>query len=402
MKKNRTGAAFLIAVSLLFGSLLPVERALAAEKITVSEKEYDLVVKDVPEGVESKIYAKLHDKSLNAEEYLLSLFDGYDAMIKMENALEAQGEDISKLDYLAMDVTLYQKDEEGDYYPVEDRCGITLICPVPEEYFEEAEELQITAVNTSGKLERIPSSLVSVKGVTCIKFDLSKAKVYAFLVKQGGKLTSGVMPTPTPVPEKTPAPANPAGNKADVTTPAPEKTPTPANPAGNKADVTTPAPEKTPAPANPAGDKADATASAPEKPKESSDEAAPTAASKPLAQSSAAGSSGSKTASSNTNSNENKAASSTAGSNKTTSEIANSKNNTASNTTGSENKAAASAANSTSGKAVAAANPTKAPQSAKDKTPQTGDDFNQGEYLALLGAGAAAFAGLLFLYNKKK
>lgn len=381
MKKNRTGAAFLIAVSLLFGSLLPVERALAVEKITVSEKEYDLVVKDVPEGVESKIYAKLHDKSLNAEEYLLSLFDGYDAMIKMENALEAQGEDISKLDYLAMDVTLYQKDEEGDYYPVEDRCGITLICPVPEEYFEEAEELQITAVNTSGKLERIPSSLVSVKGVTCIKFDLSKAKVYAFLVKQGGKLTSGVMLTPTPVPEKTPAPANSSGDKTDVTTPAPEKTPTPANPAGNKADVTTPAPEK---------------------PKESSDEAAPTAASKPLAQSSAAGSSGSKTASSNTNSNENKAASSTAGSNKTTSETANSKNNTASNTTGSENKAAASAANSTSGKAAAAANPTKAPQSAKDKTPQTGDDFNQGEYLALLGAGAAAFAGLLFLYNKKK
>lgn len=328
LRKNSVKAAFLMTAALVFGSFMPGAAAEAAvEKLTVSEKEYNLTVEDVPDGVDSKAYAKLHDASLDADEFILSLFDGYDAMIEMEDALEAAGEDLAKLDFLAMDITLYQRDEEGDYYPVEDMGGITLICPVPETYLEEADDLQITAVNAGGKLERISSALVSVQGVTCVKFDLSKAEVYAFLVKQGGKLTSGTMPTATPVPAKTPVKTpTPAPTKA------PEKTPTPAP---------TKAPEKTP---TPKPTQAATPTPKPTKAPEKTPTAAPTQP---------------------------------------------------------ERQNAAASGNS-SGK-TAAANPTNAPaKPVKDKTPQTGDDFSRGSYLALLGAGAAAFGGILFIYYKKK
>ncbi len=201
----------------------------AAEKLAVSAKEYSLPVEELPQSVKGKVYAKLHDTKKDASIYQLALYDSYDALIDVENALEQAGEKLAEIEYLAMDVALYESDEEGDYYPVEDAVAATVICPVPEEFADAAKKLQVVAVSTAGKLERIESSLVTVGATDCVKFDVYSGKVYAFLVKESGTLTSGtkVTPTPTPKPEKTPTPT-PAPTKKPEKTPTPEPTKKPA------------------------------------------------------------------------------------------------------------------------------------------------------------------------------
>ena len=325
--KKRTAAcilAWMIAVFFLCGAMPHSVADAAATKITVSAKEYNLTVTELPEGVSDRAYAKLHDSSLKAGEFELQLFDGYDALIAMEDALESEGEELDGIDYLAMQAILYQNDGEDDYYPVENRCGITLIVPVPDAMKAQEEKIVITAVDAKGKLQRISSELVSADGVDCLRFDLPASfDVYAFLIKRNGTLTSGAVPTPTPTPKATAAPTKAAtAAPTKAATAAPTKaaaTAAPTKPA-TADEKLTPAPQKTPTPV-------------PTK------KATPTPA--PLA----------------------------------------SKDQNAGNTkpTGSVTM-----------------------QPEKDKTPQTGDDFNRGGYVALFMAGAAAFGSLAFFAGRKK
>ncbi len=240
----------------------------AAEKLNVSAKEYSLPVESLPQSVEGKVYAKLHDTKKDAADYQLALYDSYDALIGVENALKQAGEKVEDIEYLAVEVALYESDGAGDYYPAEAVQAMSVICPVPEELADDAKRLQMVAVSSTGKLERIDSELVTVNGTECVKFDAYSEKVYAFLVKEGGTLTSGIKVTPTPTPKPTvkptatpkptvtPEPTKKAEKKPTATT-APEKKPTvtpkPTRAAGNtvnadKKSTPTPKPEKTTAP----------------------------------------------------------------------------------------------------------------------------------------------------------
>ncbi|MDE7299365.1 MAG: hypothetical protein K2N94_11140, partial [Lachnospiraceae bacterium] len=245
--RRAAGIAVFLFLALIAVSVLPgIYADAAATKLTVSDREYNLSVEQLPDGV-TRAYAKLHDTSLKAGEYELALFDSYEAMIAMENALEAAGEKLSDISLLAMEAILYQSDEEGDFYPVEERYGITLICPVPSALAANAEQVQITAVNAAGRLQRISSEFVEVNGVKCRKFDIGPFDTYAFLYKKTGTLTSGDAPTPTPVKTSTPAPTKaPAKTPTPAPTKAPARTPTPA-PTKAPAKPPTPAPTKAPA-----------------------------------------------------------------------------------------------------------------------------------------------------------
>lgn len=258
---RKAGFAAGLAAAVVLCSVGNVMPADAAETLTVSSKEYNLTVEDLPEGVD-KAYAKFHDESLNAGNYILSLFDGYDAMIAMEEALIAAGEDLAFIEYQAIEATVYEMDEEGDYYPLDEMKGITLICPLPESFAKNADRVQVTAVDAAGALCRIDSKIVKVDQKECVMFDLSVFTTYALLYKSSGTLTSGKHPTPTPVPtkaaektptaaptktaEKTPTPA-PTKTAGKTPTAAPtktaEKTPTPKPKAALKESVT-PAPAK--------------------------------------------------------------------------------------------------------------------------------------------------------------
>lgn len=244
--RRKAGLAAALAFCVM-GNGMPVD---AAQTMRVSGQEYNLEVEDLPEGVESA-YAKLHDSSLDAGGYMLSLFDGYDAMIQMEEALTAAGEDLSDIEYQAFEATVYEEDEEGDYYPLDEMQGITLICALPENFAQNSGKVQVTAVDAKGALCRIDSQIVQVGGKDCVMFDLSVFTTYAFLYKSSGTLTAGKHPTPTPKPTqaagKTPTP-KPTSAAEKTPTPRPtqaaEKTPTPRP---------TSAPEKTPKPTQAVG-----------------------------------------------------------------------------------------------------------------------------------------------------
>lgn len=248
------GAAGLSAAFLLCGTA--VVSAGAAQSMSPSEKEYNLSVEDLPDGV-SKAYAKFHNVSFDADDYMLSLFDGYDAMIAMEEALTAAGEDLTVIEYQALEATVYERDEEGDYYPIDDMPGITLICALPENFAKNSGSVQITAVDGKGALCRIDSKIVTVGGEDCVMFDLSVFTTYAILYKQGGALTSGKQPTPTPVPKQNTPTPKPTKAPTPVPTKAAEKTPTP-KPAApeavpTKAEVKTEQNTPTKAPSQTAG-----------------------------------------------------------------------------------------------------------------------------------------------------
>lgn len=240
---KKAGATAMMAALVLGGGAGTLSAG-AAETVRVSEKEYNLVVEDLPEGVE-EAYAKFHDGSLPAGNYMLSLFDGYDAMVQMEDALTAAGEELSGLEYQAIEATVYEKDEEGDYYPLDGMPGVTLICPVPEVFGGNASKVQVMATDEKGALYRISSKIVSVNGQDCVMFDLSGFTTYAFLYKSSGTLTSGKQPTPTPAPAKAKPTKAPEKTPTPKPTKAAEKTPTPEP--TKAAGKSTPAPTKAPA-----------------------------------------------------------------------------------------------------------------------------------------------------------
>ncbi len=242
-KWKNIGAAGLAAAMVVCGTadLVPV---CAAQAMNPSAKEYNLSVEDLPDGV-GKAYAKFHDKSLDGEDYMLSLFDGYDAMIAMEEALVAAGEDLAGIEYQAMEATVYERDEEGDYYPLDEMKGVTLICMLPENFAKNSGDVQVTAINSKGALCRIDSTIVTVDGKDCVMFDLSVFTTYALLYKQSGKLTSGTKISPTPVPKNpvnnTPTPKpEPQEDKSET----PAKTPTPKPIAPTKEPTRQPVPTK--------------------------------------------------------------------------------------------------------------------------------------------------------------
>ncbi|MBQ9118467.1 MAG: hypothetical protein IJY09_00215 [Lachnospiraceae bacterium] len=321
-KKSGKWIAGLMLGMLLTGTVGGLCSVTAAEKLTVSSKEYSLSVEDIPQSIEGTVYAKLHDTALDASEYQLSLFNSYDALIEMEDALETAKEDLNGIEYLAMDVMLYQCDEEGDYYPVEESEAVTVICPVPEEFQKTQDKLQIVAVNADGKLERISSKLVTVNKIDCVQFDAFSEKTYAFLVKASGKLTSGTAPTATPIPKVTEAPKATATPKP-TSTPKPTATPTAKPKVTEAAKATpTPKPEGTTETKNPV-----------DKPKA-------TATPKPTA--------------------------------KPTEAV----------------------------KATVTPKPTTGTSGAKDKTPQTGDDFSRTGSIVLILSGAAVCAGAI-IFSKR-
>ena len=222
---KKIGAAGFATVLFVCGTADTFELG-AAQAMNPSAKEYNLTVEDLPDGV-SKAYAKFHDSTLNAGSYMLSLFDGYDAMMAMEEALTAAGEDLSGIEYQAVEATVYEKDEEGDYYPLDEMQGITLICSLPENFAKHSNGVQITAVDAKGALCRIDSKVVSVNGKDCVMFDLSVFTTYAILYKQSGTLTSGRQPTPTPTPVEKKTDTNTAPTTQETPTSAPKGTPTP-------------------------------------------------------------------------------------------------------------------------------------------------------------------------------
>lgn len=317
MKSKKTLGMILCAI--LAGMLAPM--SVKAE--SVNKSEYNLSIESTPTGLE-KTYAKLHDSSLKAENFTLSMFDGYDAMIVVEDALESASEDLNKIEYLAMEVTLYEKDEEDDYYPVEERCGMTVICPVPEEMQTSAAEVQIIAVDNDGKIYRIPRTLTDVDGARCMKFDLADFPYFAFVLKTNGQFTAGIVPTATPIPDVILQPT-----KKPTATPKPTSTP-------SKAPTKAPTPtvKNTPAPTKAAVKPTTAPG------KTESGKATPT----PKAQSQ-----------------------------KTPTKAV-----TASNSNSSSN------------------------QANRDKTPQTGDDFDRTGYAMMVGTASVVLIGLLYWNGRKR
>ncbi|MDE7210056.1 MAG: hypothetical protein K2O03_01270, partial [Lachnospiraceae bacterium] len=186
--------------------------------------------------------------------------------LQMEEALTAAGEDISGIEYQAFEATVYEMDEDEDYYPLDGMQGITLICPLPEGFAENSGKVQITAVDANGALCRIDSKIVQANGQDCVMFDLSVFTTYAFLYKSSGTLTSGKHPTPTPVLAKATSTPRPTQAAEKTPTPRPSqaagKTPTP-----KPSQAAEKTPTKAPAKAGAASGGSSAAATAPQRDK---------------------------------------------------------------------------------------------------------------------------------------
>lgn len=257
-KKNKLLCG-LFAFLFTVGWLLPQRVVAAVKEISVTKAEYNVTISDVPAGMDSEdIYAKFNSASMKPENYELSFFDDYDSEVVLEEALKKSGDSIDNYEKLAMDVQLYEKDSDDEFYPVKQNYAMTVIMPIPFDFEGMEADVRLLMVNNSGKTEEVTKELVQMNDMMYFKFNLKQFTKYAFVIDTDTyeKYLNGDFeepeeepeeePTPTAVPTKVPT-------KAPTPTPAPTKTPTKtptkaptAAPTKTPTKVPTKTPDKTP------------------------------------------------------------------------------------------------------------------------------------------------------------
>lgn len=205
MKKK--AAVIMLSAVLTAGTVFSsAMTASAAQTITVSESEYNLTVEDYPSFTSEwdSVYSKMNNTS-STSKYALSLFDDWTSTESMMEAFDKSGNKVDMDNIIAMDVILYQLDSDDEYYPVESSIDVTVICPIPDQFYDSADKVQLYQLTAAGKLSKASFTQVSVNGVTCAKFTVRENSNYAFVLTD-----SYVVPekeqaaTPTPVPTKQP------------------------------------------------------------------------------------------------------------------------------------------------------------------------------------------------------
>lgn len=230
MKINKKLSGILVsavlALTILLGS---VQTVFAAPKsITVDENEYNVNIEDYPSGI-NDIYAKFNTKRNDTDTYMLSFYDDTESKELMEAAFLKSGDNANKYEMLAMDIALYQEDSEGDYYIVPTAIEMTIICEVPSDFEGVEDKVKIFARTTSGGIETIPYTLVSVDDVICMQFTLKRFTQYAFAVTLADidAYENQEYDDETVTAAPTKAPANPSPSKT------PTKAPTTSNSSQN-------------------------------------------------------------------------------------------------------------------------------------------------------------------------
>ena len=257
MKKSFIIVLALAVMFLGFGTLHAVA---APRAIEVDYDEYSLWVDEVPEGIWESTYiaAKLKKTSLDPEQYILTMIDDADSLNKLHKAMNSAKMAPENNRSFAMDVRLYEyDDDEEDYYASTDS-DVDVIVPVSDNMFQYDEEdepylqtnfLKVVSVSSSGKLSYPSFELISVDEIICAKFTVTDNGVYGFVlngVAPESEDDEEEEPVPTKAPTATPTKAP---TKAPTATPtkAPTKTPTKA-PTKTPTKVPTKAPAATTAP----------------------------------------------------------------------------------------------------------------------------------------------------------
>lgn len=251
MKKRILAVVMVLAI--VFAGWNATDARAAARAIEVDYDEYSLWVDEVPEGIWESTYiaAKLTKTSLDPEQYMLTMIDDVDSLNKLHKAMNSAKINPEYNRNFAMDVRLYEyDDDEGDYYASTDS-DVEVIVPVSDNMYQYDEDdeaylqtnfLKVVSVSSSGKLGYPSFEFVSVDDIICAKFTVTDNGVYGFLL-------NGVAPEseedeeeeePTKAPTKAPT-ATPVPTKAP--TKAPTKVPTKA-PTSAPTATKAPAPEK--------------------------------------------------------------------------------------------------------------------------------------------------------------
>lgn len=227
--------------------------AVEARAIEVDYDVYSLWVDELPEGIWESTYiaARLLKTSLDPEQYMMTMIDDADSLNKLHKAMESAKINPEQNRNFAMDVRLYEYDEEeGDYYASSDS-DVEVIVPIADNMFQYDEEeepylqtnfLKVVNVGSSGKLSYPEYELVSVDDIICAKFTVTDNGVYGFLlhgVAPEGEEEDEEEPEPTKAPTKAPT-ATPVPTKAPTKAPtaAPTKAPTKAPTAAPQKDKT--------------------------------------------------------------------------------------------------------------------------------------------------------------------
>ena len=245
-----------LALTMLFSGVGVMKADAAPRAIEVDYDEYSLWVDEVPEGIWESTYiaAKLTKTSLDQELYMLTMIDDVDSLNKLHKAMNSAKLNPENNRSFAMDVRLYEYDEEeGDYYASTDS-DVEVIVPVPDNMFQyDAEDepylqtnfLKVVSVNSSGKLSYPSFEFVSVDDITCAKFTVTDNAVYGFVltgVAPESEDDEEDEPVPTKKPTATPSPV-PTKAPTKAPTSAPTKAPTVAP---TKAPTAAPQKDKTP------------------------------------------------------------------------------------------------------------------------------------------------------------
>ena len=251
---------FALALAVVFLGLGTMPAMAAPRAIEVDYDEYSLWVDEVPEGIWESTYiaAKLTKTSLDPEQYMLTMIDDVDSSNKLQKAMESAKLKPESNRNFAMDVRLYEYDEEeSDYYASSDS-DVEVIVPISDNMYQYDEEeeaylqtnfLKVVSVSSSGKLNYPSFELVSVDDIMCAKFTVTDNGVYGFLLNgvapESEEDEEDEEPAPTKVPTKAPT-ATPSPAPTKVPTKAPTSAPTKA-PTKVPTKVPTSVPTKTPA-----------------------------------------------------------------------------------------------------------------------------------------------------------
>jgi len=253
-----------LALAVVFLGFETIHAVAAPRELEIDYDEYSLWVDEVPEGIWESTYiaAKLKKTSLDPEQYMVTMIDDADSLSKLHKAMNSAKLKPESNRNFAMDVRLYEyDDDEGDYYASTDS-DVDVIVPISDNMFQYDEEdepylqtnfLKVVSVSSSGKLSYPSFELVSVDEIICAKFTITDNGVYGFVLngvapesdedeEEEAAPTPTKAPTATPTKAPTKAPtATPTKSPTKAPTATPTKTPT-------KAPTATPtkAPTKSP------------------------------------------------------------------------------------------------------------------------------------------------------------
>ncbi len=134
-----------------------------------------ITVESVGEAFDSSVEIRLRDDPI-AEEEIRAAIDA--AVLNL---------DAEKLQIYPLDISLYLKGTDTKVQPKEGT-SVVITCPVPEALLSDQENLVVVTVQ-NGELQVIPITLVTIDGVTCIRFTVTHFSPYAFAADSSNALT---------------------------------------------------------------------------------------------------------------------------------------------------------------------------------------------------------------------